>query len=214
MLVAEGILLLIADDETGKVVARYPDLVVAGGLLTDLALAGNVRLTEAGESIRKNRVVSVADAQWPADPLLSATLTMIGRKERWYTSTLVEWISAHQKPLAAVYRRLAQAEVLSRVDHRALGLIPIRRWVSLDDRHENELRAQLDEVFLFDAEPDPHTAALAALLAAAGVLAPVLDRGRKLDRTKLKRRGKEFLGQYWTAQATERAMQGRDGAAG
>lgn len=213
MLLAEDVLLLLTDDETGKFIGPYPDLVVSGGLLSDLALAGNVRVTESGESVRKNRVVTVPDAPWPVDPLLAETLEVIGRKDRRFTSTVVDQISYAIKPPKAVYERLARAEMLSRVAHRALGLIPLTRWVSLDDRHENELRAQLDEVFLFDAEPDPHTAALAALLTASGALVPALDRGRKLDRAKLKRRGKDFLGQYWAAQSTERSLQNRDAAA-
>lgn len=213
MLLAEDVLLLLTDDQTGKFVGRYPDLVVSGALLSDLALAGNVRVTESGESVRKNRVVTVPDAPWPVDPLLAEALEMIGRKERRFTSNVVDKISYALKPPKAVYERLAQAEMLSRVAHRALGLIPLTRWVSLDARHENALLAQLDEVFLFDAEPDPHTAALAALLAASGALVTALDRGRKLDRAKLKRRGKHFLSQYWPAQSTERSIQNRDAAA-
>jgi len=153
MLLAEDVLLLLTDDETGKFVGRYPDLVVSGALLSDLALAGNVRVTESGESVRKNRVVTVPDAPCPVDPLLAEALEVIGRKEHRFTSNVVDQISYVLKPPKAVYERLTRAELLSRVAHRALGLIPFTRWVSLDDRHENELRARLDEVFLFDADP-------------------------------------------------------------
>ncbi|MFT4295840.1 MAG: GPP34 family phosphoprotein [Micropruina sp.] len=211
MLLAEDVLLLATDDDTGKKQSRYTDLLVAGGLLSDLALAGNVRVTEPGESVRKNRVVSVPDAPWPTDPLLADALTVINEKPKWFASMLVERLS--RKLVDVVYQRLARAELVSRTPHRVLGLVPTTRWVSVDGRHENELRTQLDEVFLFGVEPDPHTAALAALLAGSDLLVPVIGRGRSVDRRALKRRGKEMLKQYWPAQAMETAFQSRDGAA-
>ena len=62
MLLAEDVLLLATDDQTGKKLARYTDLLIGGALLSDLTLAGNVRLSEPGESVRKNRAVNVPDA--------------------------------------------------------------------------------------------------------------------------------------------------------
>lgn len=211
MLLAEDVLLLGTDDETGRKLSRYTDLLVAGGLLSDLTLAGNVRLTEQGESARKNRVVRVPDAAWPADPLLADALTTINTKPAWFPAPLVERLG--RKLVDTVYERLARAEILSRTPHRALGLIPTTRWVTIDPRRESRLRAALDEVFLFGAEPDTHTAALIALLSGSGLLVPVVDRGRNLDRRSLKRHGKVLLKQYWPAQAMDRAFQTRDGAA-
>ncbi len=216
MLLAEDVLLLATDDETGKRQARYTDLLVAGALLSDLALAGNVRVTEPGESTRKNRVVSVPDAPWPADPLLAETLTTISAKPAWYSWALIERLSrklVDHKPVDAVYERLARAELLSRTEHRVLGLVPTTRWVSVDGRYEAALRERLDAVFLFGAQPDAQLASLAALLAGAGLLPQVVDRGRGLDRRALKRQGKELLKQYWPAQAMDRAFQSRDAAA-
>ena len=77
MLLAEDVLLLATDDTSGRKLTRYTDLLVAGGLLSDLVLAGNVRLTEAGETIRRNRAVGVPDAPWPSDPLLGDALLLI-----------------------------------------------------------------------------------------------------------------------------------------
>lgn len=211
MLLAEDVLLLATDDETGKRLARYTDLLLGGALLSDLALTGNVRLTEPGESVRKNRVVSVPDAAWPVDPLLGDALTVVNGKPAWYPTTVVDRLG--RKVVDTVYERLARAELVSRTPHRVLGLVPTTRWVSVDGRHEAELRARLDEVFLFGAEPDPRTAALIALVTGAGLLVPVVDRGRNLDRRALRRRGKVLLRQYWPAEAMERAFQGRDSAA-
>lgn len=216
MLLAEDVLLLATDDASGRKLARYTDLLVAGGLLSDLALAGNVRLTEPGESVRKNRVVGVPDAPWPADALLGEVLTVINGKPTWYPTLLVDRLSrklVEHKPVEAVYERLAHAELVSRTPHRVLGLVPTTRWTSVDGRREAVLREQFDAVLLFDAAPDPHAAALIALLAGAGLLAPVVDRGRGLDRRAIKRQGKLLLSQYWTAEAMQRAFQARDSAA-
>ena len=211
MLLAEDALLLATDDETGKKLGRHTDLLVGGALLADLALAGNIRLAERGEEVRKNRALTVPDAPWPADPLLADALMLAGTKPQWSPPTLVEKLS--RKRVDAVYERLARAELVSRVEHRVLGVLPISRWTSIDTRYEDGLRARLDEVFLFGVEPDPSTAALAALLSAAGVLVQVLDRGRKLDRRSVKQRGKDLQRQYWPAMALERAAQNADAAA-
>lgn len=216
MLLAEDVLLLATDDASGRKLAHYTDLLVAGGLLSDLALAGNVRLTEAGESVRKSRVIAVPDAPWPADPLLGEALTVISGKPKWFPLMVVERLSrklVDNKPVDAVYERLARAELVSRTPHRVLGLVPTTRWVSVDGRYEASLREQLDALFLFGTAPDPHLAALVALLAGARLIVPVVDRGRGLDRRALKRQGKLLLEQYWPAQAMERAFQGRDSAA-
>ncbi|MFT4215876.1 MAG: GPP34 family phosphoprotein [Micropruina sp.] len=216
MLLAEDILLLATDDDSGRKLARYTDLLVAGGLLSDLALAGNIRVTEAGESIRKKRMVSVPEAPWPADPLLGEALTVLSGKPNWFLSMAVDRLSRKlidHKPVDEVYERLARAELVSRTTHRVLGLVPTTRWVSVDGRYEAELREEFDAVLLFGAAPDPHIAALIALLSGAGLLVQVVDRGRGVDRRALRRQGKQLLKQYWPAQAMERAFQSRDAAA-
>lgn len=216
MLLAEDVLLLATEDDTGKKLSRYTDLLIAGGLLSDLALAGNVRITEPGETLRKNRMVIVPDAAWPADPLLGEALTAITGRPAWNPSMAVERLGRRlvdRKPVDEIYERLSRAELVSRTSHRVLGLVPTTRWVSVDGRHQASRYERLDEVLLFGATPDPHTAALVALLAGAGLLVAVVDRGRGVDRRELKRQGRELLTQYWSAQAMQRAFQNRDAAA-
>ena len=209
MLLAEDILLLIT--ATKKKGMPYIDLLTAGGLLTDLALAGNVRVTESGESTRRNRVVAVPDAPWPADPLLAQAAAVLGAKPTWWSSSVVEKLA--KGLLHQVYDRLVRAELVSGAEHRVLGLFPYKQWTVIDRRRVDEIETRLDEVFLLGAEPDLHTAAIAALLSAGRMLVPVLDRGRKVDKQQVKHRGKAFQEQYWTAKALAAAVQGRDGAA-
>ena len=211
MLLAEAVLLLTTDDATGKRSGRYPDLLVGGALLADLMLAGLVRVSEVGEQVRANRAVTVPDAPWPTDPMLVDALTIAADKQHWTPQTLVSKLG-HQR-VNQVFERLATAEILSRQEHRVLGLIPTTRWITIDPEPARQLRARLDQVVLFGDESDPEVAALGGLLMAVRLLVPVVDRGRSLDRRSLKRQGKVFLNQYWPAQAMERAFQGRDSAA-
>jgi len=212
MLLAEDVLLLVTDEVTGKNHAQYADLILAGGLLCELSLAGNVRVTEHGESIRKNRAVAVPDAPWPTDQLLADAMTLTQGKPQWRPPDLAERLSKNL--VGIVYQRLARAEVVSRQQHRVLGVFPATRWTVLDRRRRDELLVGLDEVFLFGAAPDPRTAALIALLSAGGMIARVVDRGRGLDRRTLNRRAKVLQRQYWPALATAHAIQARDGAVG
>ncbi len=206
MLVAEDILLLITATEKRSI--QYVELITAGGLLTDLAFAGNVRVTEPGESVRKSRIVAVPDATWPIDDLLVGALTVITAKPYWSARPLVDKLS--NKLPATLYRRLSRAELVSGAESKVLGLFPTTRWTLIDRRRVAELHARLDEVFLFGAQPDPHVAALAALLSAGRLIVPVLDRGRKVDRKQVKRRALELQKQYWAADAVQQAIQSRE----
>lgn len=210
MLLAEAVLLLTTDDATGKRSGRYPDLLVGGALLADLMLAGLVRVSEVGEQVRANRAVTVPDAPWPTDPMLVDALTIAADKQHWTPQTLVSKLG-HQR-VNQVFERLATAEILSRQEHRVLGLIPTTRWITIDPEPERQLRARLDQVVLFGDESDPEVAALGGLLMAVRLLVPVVDQGRRVEARAVKQRGKELLQQYWPAVALQRAVQSREAA--
>ena len=63
MLIAEELLLLLTDDETGKSIVGNPglDLGLAGANLLDLALRGKVDVAGEGEAVKRGRIV-VRDA--------------------------------------------------------------------------------------------------------------------------------------------------------
>lgn len=192
MLVVEDILLLAT--ATGRRSLGYPDLFVAGGLLTDLALAGNVRITEPGESVRKNRIVAVSDAPWPTDELLADAMGIVQAKPEWRGYTLLEKLA--KKLPDRIYARLAQAELVSGEERKLLGLFPTTTWTVLDTRRVEELQATLDEVLLFGKPADLQAATLIALLHAGRLLQHVVDRDRKVDRKALKTQGKALMKQH------------------
>lgn len=111
----------------------------------------------------------------------------------------------HQR-VNQVFERLATAEILSRQEHRVLGLIPTTRWITIDPEPERQLRARLDQVVLFGGESDPEVAALGGLLMAVRLLVCRWStRGRRVDARAVKQRGKELLQQYWPAVALQKA---------
>jgi hypothetical protein len=213
MLLCEDILLLATDDETGKQssVGGFAELLVAGALLTDLMLAGQVRLTEEGESVRKNRVVAEPDAPAPDDNLLLVTRAKLATKTSWDAASAV---TALKKNLIRyLHERLVAAEILTRDERRALGLFPYTRFPTVDGTYEAGLLAGIDAVLFEGATPDDHTAALIGLLHAGDLLVTVVDRGRGIDKKTLKRYAESLIDQYWPAQAARKAIQAAQSAA-
>lgn len=209
-MLAEDVLLLATDDHTGRS-RMHTDLLVAAAVLTELMLAGNVRLTEAGESTRKSRAVVVPDAPWPVDDLLSKALTTLSSKDVWYPQWAVERLA--KRLLPAVYERLVRAEQMTRDDATFLGLFPHPRWFKVSPERTDDLRRRLDAVFLFGATPDLQTAALGALLAGSDQLVRLIDRDRGVDRRQVKEVGKQLLAQFWPAEAGKKAREARNAAA-
>ncbi len=212
MLLCEDILLLATDDETGKrsSVGGFLDLLVAGALLTDLVLAGQVRLTEEGESVKKDRVVADLEAPEPADNLLLVTRAKLASKPSWEMSSAV---GALQKNLVRhLYERLVSAELLMHDERKALGLFPYSRFPAVDGSHEAGLLADIDTVLFEARTPSDHTAALIGLLHAGDLLVPVVDRGRGIDKKNLKRYAESLVDQYWPAKAARKAIQAAQAA--
>ena len=205
MLLAQQVLLLLTDERTGAARSPHNSTVVAGAVLTDLALRGSLRVTEPGEDVRKDRVVIVPDTAWPDDPLLATAMLTAGRKAHWSAPGLAWALSS--KLDRAVYERLVQAEVVSRVEHRAL------RWPVIDLRPLHALLDEIDETVLFGKPPGTRCAALLGLLSASGALVKVLDRGRGIDRKAVKALGLQLRRQYWGAEAAYQAIQAQNAAA-
>lgn len=79
MLIAEDLLLLLTNDETGKLVASASEVDVAlgGALLVELTLMQRLDLAGPSEQVRKGHLV-VRDASATSDPLLDEALAMVG----------------------------------------------------------------------------------------------------------------------------------------
>jgi hypothetical protein len=201
MLIAEDLLLLLLDDETGAPQSSYLTTALGGAVLVELALSSCVRV-EGGSRWHAAKIVPVAGAE-PADPVLAVGLATVGEQSR----TAQDLVNRLGKGLTeSLADRLVQRGILERHDDRLLGLFPRKRWPTVDLSHEQELRRSLAAALVDGQQPDQRTAALIALLSA-------LDRSHQsvdhpgLKAREVKRRAKEVADGDWAASAVGDAIQ-------
>lgn len=200
VLLAEELLLLALDDESGKVVVTELDKGLAGAVLVELTLAERIRVAEKGESVRAGRLV-LRPGPEPGDPILAGALALLahreGRKPQYVLDALAKDL---RRRLAD---RLVQAGVLRREKRKMLGLFPAERLPAQDSTHEATVRERIRDA-LCGAEPDERTAALISLLSALNAVTKVVD---VPDRRAANRRAKEIAKGQWAAAAVRKAIE-------
>lgn len=213
MLLAEKLfLLLLKDDGHALMHGSIAEIPIAGAVLAELALRGNIRTAEEGESdVRKGRVVIVPEGPAVDDPILQRGIEMV--EDSWTKSASMFLQGWQRGWRALVSARLVQAETLSDKPFEVFGVPVFHHYEIVDPRPREDLLNRLDPVLFNGASPDVETATLAAFLAATHMTVKVMSRGRKVDKGALKRAAKVFLEQSWAARATERAIQSQEAAA-
>lgn len=201
-LIAEDLLLLLLDDDSGKPLADSTKLprVLAGALVVELAMNGSLRITGPGEQIKKDSVV-VAGAP-PADVLLRRVFDLVASASRPMKPQKV--IEKSQKNLSKelVGRLVAQGFVTENKD-KVLGLFPTTTWPARDTSHEKVLRDSLRSALVDGTTPSPHTAALISLISAVDLTHKVIvDADKKL----LKQRAKQIAEGEWAGAAVRKAV--------
>jgi Golgi phosphoprotein 3 (GPP34) len=157
---AEELLLLAYDDETGKAtVSRIGlDLGMAAAVLVDLALAGRIVYGQGGALV-------VTDPTPTGDPIADAVLAKVAGDD---PHTPAQWVQRLRHQLRErVLEDLVARGVVRDVDETALGFIHIHRYPTADRAFEREIRDRLAAALTSDEPPDERTAALATLLSAA-----------------------------------------------
>ncbi|QNN54255.1 GOLPH3/VPS74 family protein [Nocardioides mesophilus] len=207
MLLAEDLLLLITDDDTGKLVVSgtEADIALGGAQLVQLALAGRVDLTHEGEGRRKGRLV-VRDATPTGDPLLDEALAVLVERQGKRPADAVGKLGKRLRQ--RLYDRLVQQGILRAEEGRVLGVFPKHTWPAADAAHEREVRELVDQVLVSGVTPQPRTAALVALLHALRVVPQVVDPERHgLPRRQLERRAQEVAEGDWGSAAVRSAIE-------
>jgi hypothetical protein len=204
MLIAEDLLLLLYDDESGKPLAGSPglDYALAGAVVVELTLLGKVDISSEGEDVKPGRL-KVLDASPTGDPLLDERLAMLADKAGKKPKDVMGKLS--KKLRDPLLRRLAERGILEESEGKVLGLFPVTRWPAKDAQHEGDVRAALENVLKLGTRPDERTGALIALLSALDVVPKVVTDA--VDRKALKRRAKEIAESDWAAAAVRRAVQ-------
>jgi hypothetical protein len=200
MLIAEDLLLLLYDDQTGKPITGSPglDYALAGAVLIELTLQQRLDITTEGKPGR----LQVLDGSPTGDLILDERLSTVVNKPGKKPKDQIGPLSKHLRD--QLLTRLAQKGVLEADQGKVLGLFPVTRWPAKDARHEMEVRTQLESVLTQGLAPDQRTAALIALLSALNVVPKVITDA--VDNRALKQRAKEIADSDWAAAAVKKAV--------
>jgi len=201
-LIAEDLLLLLLDDESGKLTGTaYPQPALGGALLIELAVTGAVEVEEKAGIWKSAKVRAVPGAA-PEDALLRAGYDLVAEKDRG-AQDLVERLGKGLKEELA--ERLVARGMLERRDDKVLGLFPRTRWPSADATHEEQVRRALTAALVTGAEPDQRTGALIALLSAVDKAHKVVDH-QGMSARDVRKRAKQISEGAWAAKAVRDAI--------
>ncbi|MGW6280755.1 GOLPH3/VPS74 family protein [Kribbella sp. NPDC055071] len=203
MLIAEDLLLLMYDDESGKPITGNPglDYSLAGAVLIELTLLGKVDIAGPADEVKTGRL-KVLDATPTGDAILDQRLTYVVEKPGKRPKDQIGGLS--KKLRGQLLARLAERGVLEADHDKVLGLFPVTRWPAKDARHEAEVRSQLESALKVGTTPDQRTAALIALISALNVVPKVVTDA--VDKRALKQRAKEISESEWAADAVRKAV--------
>jgi hypothetical protein len=204
--IAEDLVLLLLDDESGRSVVdagrRYR--AVGGAVLIDLVQRGRITVDVPKDKPHDARP-RVRDATATGDPVLDAALAALGAKSmslNWAVETIGHdcW-----KPLLD---GLAAAGLLRREERGILGSLGGARWKSVGE-HESQVVGRIRAAVVDGAEPDGRTAVLVTLLHHVGAVTAVLP-GQ--DKDAVKARAAAIAEGSWAQPAVREALRGVDTA--
>ncbi|GAB2757589.1 GOLPH3/VPS74 family protein [Amycolatopsis magusensis] len=203
MLIAEDLVLLVFDDETGKPDSTVTNLAyaLAGALLIELGIENRVGVGE-GSKGRLELLDRTPTGRQALDDALAKLEKYEGRKPKDVIAPL-----SGQRLTERLLEGLAERGVLRREEGKVLKLFPVTRWPAEDSAHELKLRETLNAVLVDGQDPDERTAALIAVLAAIKAASKVLDLPERADRKAVDRRAKEIAEGNWGSVATRKAVE-------
>lgn len=202
-LIAEDLLLLLLDDESGDPLVdgtRLPR-VLAGAVLLELALDGYVTPADQGEDVKRGRL-AVRRAEAPADPILARALGVVADARRpMKPEAAIEKLDSEVR--AAVFERVIDRGWVRESRRKVLGIFPSKVWPPVDESHERGVRHELSGVLVEGLDPTPRAAALISLLSAVDAAAKVFP---DTDRKMIRKRAKEIADGEWAGAAVRKAV--------
>jgi len=212
MLIAEDFLLLVTDDETGRLstTGTQTDVALGGALLVELTLSGHVGLADAGERVREGGLV-VRDNAPTGDLLLDEALSQVAGKEGKKPESVVVMLGKGTR--ARLYDRLVERGLVRTEEGRILGLFPRHRWPATDGGHEADVRDMLVTSLRTGVAADARTGALISLLLALGTVHKVVDPDSLgLSRRELDSRAQQIAESEWAGSAVRSAIRALNAA--
>lgn len=202
-LIAEDLLLLLLDDESGDPLVdgtRLPR-VLAGAVLLELALDGYVTPADQDEDVKRGRL-AVRRAEAPADPILARALGVVADARRpMKPEAAIEKLDSEVR--AAVFERVIDRGWVRESRRKVLGIFPSKVWPPVDESHERGVRHELSGVVVEGLDPTPRAAALISLLSAVDAAAKVFP---DTDRKMIRKRAKEIADGEWAGAAVRKAV--------
>jgi hypothetical protein len=206
MLLAEDLLLLLTDDDSGELraPAGQTDTALGGANLVELTLMGKVRLSGDDDPGKPGRII-VRDTAPPGDDVLDDALqTLAGRQGDRPEAAIGELGKDLRETL---YERLEGFGVLHPEHARLLGIFPKKTWPTTDGQHEAGVRQQITQALVQGDAPDQSTAALIALLHALNCEDTVVDPRRNgVSKQELQTRAGQIADGDWAAAAVRTAI--------
>jgi hypothetical protein len=205
MLIAEDLLLLLTDDNTGRLCAPalQVDFALAGANLIELALLDRITLSAEGADGHAGQVI-VHNRTPTGDPVLDSAVERLGGDGTRPDSALRVLAKGLRTQL---YERLTACGVLRSARGKILGRFARHTWPTEDAHHEAEVRGLITGAVTLSSSPDPHTAALIALLHALGCQHKVLDGdGLGLSQAQLQARTAAIASGNWASDAVRKTI--------
>jgi hypothetical protein len=204
-LIAEDLLLLLLDDETGRLTqTTYLDQLLGGAALIELATRGMIEVRKDDPSRwARAKVHPVAGVDPPEEPLLERKLALVAEKER----TAQDLVGRLGKGMRQeLLEDLAERGVVRRDHERVFGLFSVDRWPAVDSAHEARVRELLSSALLHGTTPDQRSAALISLLAAVDHAHKVIET-HGVPAKEIRKRAKQIAEGEWAAKAVRDAVQ-------
>lgn len=203
-LIAEDLLWLLLDDDTGRPLVDSHRLrcVLACAVVVELTQHRSlltkpvVRITGHNEYLRDSRlVVAHNPTEWPGDSVISTAVERLGR-EPVATTQAIQKLRRGLCP--ALLDRLCAHGRIERQSSRILGLVQMSHWPTIDPQRKQALRLPLRRALLDCTPAEARTCTLISLLSVVGAL-PYQCPG--WDRRTIDDRGGIIAENYWAADA-------------
>ena len=199
-LIAEDLLLLLLDDQSGKPNTGHLDLALGGAVLVDLALDGLVEVASHG-SLLGSAKLRRAPGAVAGDRILAGALGAVAENKP--AQKLVAQVGKGLlEPLA---ERQCRRGVLERREEKVLGLVTRTRWPSRDPSRKEAIRRGLVVILVQGGRADARSAALIGLLLAVHRLHRTVSHPDASARS-VKKRAKEVAEESWASPTIKDAV--------
>lgn len=171
-LIAEDVLLLLLDDDTGRFIGSHRNVVIGSALLVELGLLGALALGGQRTS-RAGRTIEVVSGSVMTDDILARALEFVATHPAG-AQQLIKKLGEELRP--SVLARMVEGGWVSAERGKVLGIFTTERYPARDESREHAVRAQVSDALVGGHDPDDRTAAVIAIFGLCRVTPYLIDR--------------------------------------